>query len=285
MSALAGKVAIVAGGTRGGGRGIALALGEAGATVYVAGRTSRHGQSPVDGAPGTIEETAEEVTSRGGRGIAVRADLTVEREVARLFERVAADHGRLDLLANAVWGGNEAYAEIRWGSPFWEQRLEAWPQTMLAGPYAYLLASREAARIMASQGRGVIVHVTDGVAPDGSRPYAGELGWDLAHAAIERMTLGMSQDLRAHGVAVVVLMPGFMRTERVLMHLRTEEQKRAARFEHSETPEYLGRAVAALAGDGNVMEKTGRLAFVADLAREYGFTDRDGSQPPRFSFQ
>ncbi len=280
---LRGRVAVVAGGSRGAGRGIALALGEAGATVYVVGRTSRGGPGPLDGAPGTVEDTAEQVTGRGGMGIAVRADLTEIEQVSAVFQRVRSEQGRLDVLANAVWGGNERYGEIRWDSPFWDQPAEAWNQTMLPGPYAYLLASREAARSMVEPGSGLIVHLTDGVMADGSRPYSGQIAWDLAHSTIERLAVGMAADLRAHGVAVVALMPGFMRTERVLMYLPTDELKQAAGFEKTETPEYLGRAVAALASDPTVLSKTGRLHFVADLAREYGFTDVGGSQPPRFS--
>lgn len=279
---LSGKIALVSGASRGAGRGIALALGEAGATVYVAGRTTRAGPPPIDGAPGTIDDTAEEVTARGGRGIAVQADLTREEDVARLYDRIEHEAGRLDLLANAVWGGNERYGEIAWDSPFWEQSLDQLRQTILPGPYAYLLVSRQAARLMAARAAGLIVHLTDGVSADGSRPYAGQIAWDLAHAAIERMAFAMSHDLQPRGVAVVALMPGFMRTERVLMYFPTEESRQNPMFQRTETPEYLGRAVAALAADPNVIAKTGQLAFVADLAREYGFTDVDGSQPPRF---
>lgn len=188
------------------------------------------------------------------------------------------------MLVNAVWGGNERYGELVWDSPFWEQPIDAWQQTMVSGPYAYLLASREAARLMSAQGSGLIVHLTDGVMADGSRPYSGQIAWDLAHASIERMVLGMGIDLKPYGVTVVAIMPGFMRTERVSMYLPTAEMKHAAGFERSESPEYLGRAVAALAADANVIAKTGSLHFVADLAREYGFTDVDGSQPLRFSW-
>lgn len=279
---LAGKIALVSGASRGAGRGIALALGEAGATVYVAGRTIRGGPPPIDGAPGNIDDTADEVTARGGRGIAVQADLTVPEEVEGVFARIRVEAGRLDILANAVWGGNERYSEIAWDSPFWDQPLDQLRQTILPGPYAYLLVSREAARIMAPQGSGLIVHLTDGVSADGSRPYAGQIAWDLAHASIERMAFAMSHDLREHGVAVVALMPGFMRTERVLMYFPTEEARQSPLFQRTESPEYLGRAVAALAADPNAISKTGQLAFVADLAREYGFTDTDGGQPPRF---
>ena len=161
MPDLKGKVAVVTGASRGAGRGIALALGEAGSTVYVTGRTVRGGPKPSDGAPGTVEDTAEEVSSRGGVGIPVRVDHTVEAEVAALFERVQQEQGKLDVLANAVWGGSEVIMQMNWSRPFWEQPLEGWQQMMKAGTYAYLLASRHAAKLMAAQREGLIVHVTD----------------------------------------------------------------------------------------------------------------------------
>jgi NAD(P)-dependent dehydrogenase (short-subunit alcohol dehydrogenase family) len=283
---LKGSVAVVAGASRGAGRGIALALGEAGATVYVTGRTVRGGPPPPDGAPGTVEDTADEVTARGGVGIPVRVDHTAEADVAALFERVRAEQGgRLDVLANAVWGGNERYMEdvqTYGGRPFWEQPLRFWPQTMVAGPYAYLVASCHAARLMAARHKGLIVHVTDGIDPDGTQ-YRGQLFWDLSHECINRMVLGMSLEAKSSGIAVVALNPGFMRTERVVRALQTEELKRAYRFDRSESPEYVGRAAAALAADPKVLDKTGRLLWVADLAQEYGFTDVDGRYVPRFN--
>ncbi len=280
---LAGTVAVVTGSSRGAGRGIALALGDAGATVYVTGRTGRGGAAPPDGASGTVEDVADEVSARGGRAVAVHIDLTDAGQVAALFERVERAHGRVDVLANAVWGGNEAVEPDAWGRPFWQQPLaDEWRRTMGAGVYAYLLASGEAARRMVEKRRGLIVHVTDGLTADGTRPYMGQIFWDLAHLCIDRMAAAMGQELKEHGVAVLALMPGFMRTERVLMHMTSDEVKKAFRFELSETPEYVGRAVAALAADPQVMRRTGSVAFVADLAREYRFTDVDGRQVPRF---
>ncbi|HKE15363.1 MAG TPA: SDR family NAD(P)-dependent oxidoreductase [Kofleriaceae bacterium] len=283
MLSLRHVVAVITGSSRGAGRGIALALGDAGATVYVTGRTSRAGMRPVDGAPGTIEDVAAEVTARGGQGIPVQVDLTDPAQVWGLFERVARVHGRVDVLANAVWGGNEVVELEGWGRPFWQQALEEeWRRTMEAGVYAYLLASREAARRMVDQRGGLIVHLTDGLTADGSRPYGGQIFWDLAHLCVDRMAVAMAHELRDYRVAVLALMPGFVRTERVLMHMVSEEVKRAFRFDLSETPEYVGRAVAALAADPHVMRRTGTVAFVADLALEYGFTDVDGRVIPRF---
>lgn len=275
MSQLTGKVALVAGASRGAGRGIAVALGEAGATVYVTGRTTRTGNAPPDGAPGTIEDTAAEVTERGGQGIPVQVDHTDRAQVDALFRRIGDEHARLDLLVNAVWGGNEIHSTLGWGKPFWEQPDEAWQHTMQAGAYAYLSTSQYAAKLM--QGPGLIVHVTDG-----NGDYGGQIHWDLSHQTINRMALGMSQDGRKKNIAVVVLNPGFMRTERVLMHLKTDEQKKMFGFDRSESTEYIGRAVAALASDPKVMDKTGSLLYVADLAEEYGFTDIDGKRVPCF---
>jgi NAD(P)-dependent dehydrogenase (short-subunit alcohol dehydrogenase family) len=294
MRRLEGRVAVVAGGSRGAGRGIAVALGEAGATVYVLGRTTRAGPAPGDGAPGTIEETAAEVSARGGTGVAVRADCTVVEEVAAAFERVAAERGRLDVLANAVWGAADAMKTLEdftaaWSRSYWEQPVESWRGMMTAGPYAYWLTGWHATRLMKSTGGGLIVGVTDGVFAVDGEPASdaagsgGQLLWDLAHGCINRLQQGMAAEAAAHGIAVVTLMPGFMRTERVLMHVKTEEQAKMFRLDRSETPEYLGRAVAALAADPEVMAKSGRIHFVADLAQEYGFTDVDGRRVPRFN--
>jgi NAD(P)-dependent dehydrogenase (short-subunit alcohol dehydrogenase family) len=288
MPSLKGKVAVVAGASRGAGRGIALALGSAHATTYVVGRTVRGGPKPPDGAEGTIDHTAEEVTARGGKGIAVRVDCTIESDVAALFDRVQEEHGKVDILANAVFGGAEVFATMdEWlaamGRPFWDQPISQWRSMMTAGAFAYYLTSYHAARLMANAREGLIVGVTDGVIAGASADdYQGQLIWDLSHTCINRLMLGMAVEGKAHGIAVVTLMPGFMRTERVLMNLKTDELKKMFRFDKSESPEYIGRAVAALAADTNVMAKTGKIHFVADLASEYGFTDIDGRYIPKF---
>jgi len=291
MKPLKGKVAVVAGASRGAGRGIALALGEAGATVYVVGRTARGGPKPADGAPGTVEGTADEVTARGGQGVPVRADCTDEDQVAALFERVKREQKKLHVLANAVWGAANSVTSAHdvmasWGKPFWEQSPNQWRDMMTAGPGAYFLASYHAARMMAGAGGGLIVGVTDGVvegAPESDCLGGGQLVWELAHSCINRLMKGMAREAKPKKVAVVTLMPGFMRTERVVRLLSTEALKHQFGFAKSESTEYIGRAVAALAGDPNVGQKSGRIHFVADLAAEYGFTDVDGRAVPRFA--
>ena len=282
MKPLEGKIAIAGGASRGAGRGIAVALGEAGATVYVAARTSKDGPRPADGLPGTVEETAEELTARGGRGIAVPADLGDEAQVAALFQRVEKEHGRLDILVNAAW-----YSHIMsdWSQAFWKLSSARW-QEMLQIVSAYWLTGVHAARVMERQGHGLIAYVTDRQISDPS-VYYGQMTWDVGHHAIERLVLGMGEELKKSKVAVVGMNPGFMRTERVLGHMRraSDAERRQFRFDLSETPEYVGRAVAALAADPRAMRKSGQLLWAADLAKEYGFTDVDGRTIPRFDPQ
>jgi NAD(P)-dependent dehydrogenase (short-subunit alcohol dehydrogenase family) len=277
MKYLEGKVALVAGSSRGAGRGIALSLGEAGAAVYVAARTSRRGPKPADKAPGTVEDTAGEVTSRGGNSIPVRADLGNEKQVATLFQRIKKDHGRLDVLANAVWGAN--FMPV-WSQKFWDLDRALWRDTLDTVSAAWL-TSVYSARLMAGTRGGLIVHVTDNLYPDASA-WRGQVLHDFGHEALNRLIKGMSRDGKKAKIAVVGLNPGFMRTERVLMAMTTAARKKQFRFDLSESPEYIGRAVAALAHDRKVLQKTGQLLWVPDLAREYGFTDIDGRYIPRF---
>lgn len=276
MKPLIGKIAIVAGGSRGAGRGIALALGEAGATVYVSARTSRNGPKPSDNAPGTVEDTAEEVTARGGQGIAVRADLSDDEQVAALFQRVEKDHGRLDVLANSAWGVD--FMSL-WSKKFWELDLDIWRGTLDTVSVGWL-TSVHAARLMTRKKSGLIVHVTDNY-PDSSAGRERGL-FDLGLECLNLLVTIMSRDAKKSKIAVVGLNPGFMRTERVLMHMTTEKRKRQFRFDLSESPEYIGRAVAALAADRDVIQKTGQLLWACDLAKEYGSTDVDGRYIPRF---
>jgi NAD(P)-dependent dehydrogenase (short-subunit alcohol dehydrogenase family) len=281
---LNGKIAVVAGASRGCGRGIALALGDAGATVYVTGRTTRTGPKPVDDAPGTVEETADEVTRRSGRGIPVQVDHTDPTQVQELFERVGREQGRLDILACAVWGGNERFVDPVWQQPFWNQPVRVWDEFMGAGPKAFWIAAHGAARLMSKQraglGSGLIVAITEPMIDDASTPYSGHIQWDLfehlPHYSLNRLIATLAPGANAAGIAIIGILPGFMRTERVEMHLRDEELRRQFRYDLAESTEYAGRAVAALAADPNVLAKAGELIFAADAAKEYGFTDIDG---------
>lgn len=277
MKTLKGKVAVAAGASRGAGRGIALALGDAGATVYVAARTSRDGPKPADNAPGTVEDTAEEVTARGGRGIPVRANLSNPEQTATLFRRVEEEQGRLDVMACSAWAANFM---AEWSRKFWGLSDTIWRDT-LETIGACWLTSVHAARIMAKQGHGLIIHVTDNLHADPSA-YRGQILHDLGHEFMNRMVIDMSREAKKAKITVVGLNPGFMRTERVLMHMKTDAIKKQFRFDLSESPEYIGRAVAALAADDKAIRKTGQLLWACDLAVEYGFTDIDGRQIPRF---
>lgn len=281
MTHLQNMVAVVTGASRGAGRAIAIGLGSAGATVYVTGR-SVAGGSTIDNLPGTIDETAREVTAGGGRGIAIRCDHTVDHEVEALFGRVREDHGRLDLLVNNVWGGYED-PECRPlpRVPFWEQSLRQWDGMFAAGVRAHLTASRLAVPLMLPQRQGLIVSTTAHLDP---LPYLRNLFYDLSKHAIARLVWAMAQELREHGIAAVAVAPGFMRTERVVEAFRRAGALAALDGPGGpgETPAYLGRAVVALASDDDVMEKTGQVLEVGALAREYGFTDVDGRQPAPF---
>ena len=271
------QVAVVAGATRGAGRGIARMLGAAGATVYCTGRSVR-GRPATAGRPETIDETAELVTAAGGRGIAVRTDHTVEAEVERLFARVRADEGRLDVLVNDVWGGD---ALTEWGKPFWELSTPQGLQLLERAVHSHLVTSRHGVPLMVERNAGLVVEVTDG----DTLGYRGNLFYDLAKNAVIRLAYAMAADLHAHGVTALALTPGFLRSEAVLDHFGiTEANWRDAiaadpYFAESETPCYVGRAVAALAADPEVGARSGGLFSSWGLAKEYGFTDVDGRRP------
>jgi NAD(P)-dependent dehydrogenase (short-subunit alcohol dehydrogenase family) len=274
-------VALVTGASRGAGRGIAVELGEAGATVYVTGR-SREGAATTDNVPGTIDETAREVTKRGGHGLPIRCDHTVDADVEALFGRIRDEHGQLDILVNNAWGGYEN-SECRPLArvPFWEQSVLQWDTMFTAGVRTHLTASRLAVPLMLPQRRGLIVSTTANL---DALPYLRNIFYDLAKNAVARMVWAMAQELREHGVAVVGVAPGFMRTERIVEAFRRAgaEQALDGPGGPKETPAYLGRAIVALASDANIIEKSGQVLEVGTLAREYGFTDVDGTQPPPF---
>ena len=271
------QVALVAGATRGAGRGIARKLGEAGATVYCTGRSVR-GRPATPGRPETLEETAEMVTAEGGRGIAVRTDHTIESEVEQLFARVRAEAGRLDILVNDIWGGD---ALTEWGKPFWELSVPQGQQLLERAVHTHFITSRHGAPLMVERGAGLIVEVTDG----DTSGYRGNLFYDLAKSAVVRLAYAMASDLHAHGVTALAVTPGFLRSEAVLDHFGVTEAgwrdaiEQDEYFAESETPCYVGRAVAALAADPQVAAKSGGVFSSWALAQEYGFTDIDGRRP------
>jgi NAD(P)-dependent dehydrogenase (short-subunit alcohol dehydrogenase family)/rhodanese-related sulfurtransferase len=256
-------------------------LARRGATVYVSGR-SVAGGTTTNGVPGTIDDTAREVADRGGRGIAVRCDHTVDADVESLFSRIREDHGRLDVLVNNVWGGYE-HSECRPLPmvPFWQQSLHQWDAMFTAGVRAHLTASRLAVPLMLPQRRGLIVSTTANLEP---LPYMPNLFYDLAKNAVARLVWAMAQELRPHGVAALALAPGFMRTERVVEAFRRAGAAAALNGPGGpkETPAYIGRAIVALASDERVIEKSGQLVEAGTLAHEYGFTDVDGTRPSPF---
>ena len=288
--ALNNVVALVTGASRGAGRGIALELGAAGATVYVTGRSTRTqpatayaqilSMSGLAAMPGTIEDTADEVARLGGRGIAVRCDHTRDDEVQALFQRVHAEQGRLDVLVNNAWGGHETFDGV-FVAPFWKHPLAHWDSMMDRGVRCHLLAARAAAPMLVQQGRGLIVATTYW---DRDHYLRGNLYYDLAKSAINRLAFGLAQELRASAVASLALSPGWMRTELVLAGHQADESnwQTKSSLGRTESPRYLGRAVVALAADPNVLARSGSVHRVADLAREYGFTDIDGRQVPAF---
>jgi NAD(P)-dependent dehydrogenase (short-subunit alcohol dehydrogenase family) len=269
MKSLDGKVCLVTGASRGVGRGIAVGLGEAGATVYVTARTTSGGRH---GLPGTVFEAADEVSAAGGRGIAIPCDHTDDAQTRAVFDQIQREAGRLDVLVNNVWGGYEFFND---GTQFWNEKgfwtapISRWDLSFNAGVRAHYVCSTMAAPMMVSAKQGLIVNIsffaaqraTDGVS------------YCCAKAADDKMAACMAHELRSHNVAVVSIYPGLVRTEAVM--------KAAAHFDmsNSESPQFQGRAVAALAGDPDIMKKSGQWLIVAELGEEYAFADIDGKRP------
>ncbi|HEV2702940.1 MAG TPA: SDR family oxidoreductase [Steroidobacteraceae bacterium] len=274
---LAGRIAVVAGATRGAVRGIAWMLGEAGAIVYCTGRSTRD-LLATPGRPETIDETAEMVTAVGGQGIAVRVDHTVPEEVQALFERVIAERGHLDILVNDIWGGD---ALTEWGKPIWELDPSKGFRMLELAVHTHILTSRFALPHMIAANSGLVIEVTDGDHMD----YRGNFYYDLAKTSVIRLAYSMWAELRDRAVVALAVTPGFLRSEAVLERLGVSEDNwrdgiaSDPNFAASETPAYIGRAVAALAADANVGRKAKGVYASWTLAKEYGFVDLDGRQP------
>ncbi|GAA1680195.1 SDR family oxidoreductase [Fodinicola feengrottensis] len=275
---LSNAVVLVAGGTRGGSRAIAVQFGAAGATVYVTGRSSRAGRSPMN-RPETVEETAEMVDAAGGRGIAVAVDHQDEKQVQELVERIDREqNGRLDILVNGIWGGDPL---AHWDVPFWEQPIGDAIQLLRQGVETHLITSRFAVPLMVARKSGLIIELTDGTADS----YRGSLYYDLVKSSVNRLALAQAADLRSYGITAVALSPGFLRSEAMLDHFGVSEEnwrdgtQKDPHFIISETPTYLGRAAVALASDPDLRRWSGKAVGTQELSSVYGFTDIDGTRP------
>ncbi|MBT2520256.1 SDR family oxidoreductase [Arthrobacter sp. ISL-28] len=279
---LEGKVALVAGATRGAGRGTAIALGEAGATVYCTGRTTRHSRSDY-GRSETIEETAELVTAAGGTGIAVEVDHLDAAEVEQLVRRIDDDHGQLDILVNDVWGGENL---VQWNTPVWEHDLDAGLRMLHGAVDTHLVTSHFALPLLIRRPGGLVVEMTDGTREYNADHYRLSAFYDLAKSAVLRLAFSQAEELKPFQCTAVALTPGWMRSEMMLEHYGVSEanwRDGAAVNPHfaaiSESPRFVGRAVAALAADPALHHRTGGSFSSGGLARDYGFTDVDGSRP------
>lgn len=274
MESLKGKVAVVTGASRGVGKGIALGLGEFGATVYVTGRTVNMGDATVP-LSGTINETAEEVNKIGGKGIPVRCDHRNDIEVKALFNRVLKEQGKIDILVNNAWAGYENIAKVTkpeeyiFETPFWKQPISLWDDMQNVGLRSTYVASAFAAPIMINQNGGLIVNISFYA----GRKYMSNVAYGVCKAAVDRLTADTAFELKDHRVTVISLYPGLVRTESVMRN------KEFLDLSNSESPQFIGRCVAALAGDRNIHSETGDILIAAEVAQRYGFTDIDGSQP------
>jgi NAD(P)-dependent dehydrogenase (short-subunit alcohol dehydrogenase family) len=285
LKPLAGKVALVAGGTRAAGRGIAVELGAAGATVYVTGRTTRAQPSEMQ-RPETIEETAELVDAAGGKGIAVQVDHLVPEQVRDLVERIDREQGALHVLVNDIWGATV----MEWDKTVWESSLEVGLHQLRLAIDTHAITSHFAIPLMIRTPGGLVVEMTDGTAEYNATHYRVSFFYDLCKAAVNRMGWSLAHELKSHGATAISLTPGWLRSEAMLdVYGVTEENWRDATkttpdFGTSETPHYVGRAVAALAADPDVARWNGQSLDVGKLARIYGFTDLDGSQPDSWAY-
>ncbi|GII31310.1 short-chain dehydrogenase [Planotetraspora mira] len=277
---------MVAGATRGAGRAVAVALGAEGATVYVTGRSTREQRSEIDRAE-TIEETAEMVTAAGGEGIAVRVDHLEADQVRALVERVDSEQGRLDVLVNDIWGGESLFS---WDQRLWEHSLDKGLRILRLAIDTHIITSHYALPLLIRNPGGLVVEMTDGTAQYNAENYRISFFYDLAKTSVNRMAFAQAKELAPHGGTAVSLTPGWMRSEMMLdIYGVTEANWRDAlevqpHFAISETPTYVGRAVAALAADPEVARWNGQSLSSGGLAQVYGFTDVDGSRPDAWRY-
>lgn len=282
---LEGRVALVAGATRAAGRGIAVQLGAAGATVYVTGRTTRAHRSEMN-RPETIEETAELVDKAGGCGIAVEVDHLVPEEVRELVRRIEAEQAALHILVNDIWGATK----MEWGKTVWESDLDYGLRTLRLGVDTHAITSHFALPVLIRRPGGLVVEVTDGTAEYNAETYRVSFFYDLVKAAVLRMAFALAHELEKHQATAVALTPGWLRSEHMLEAYGVTEANwqdatsRSPHFAISETPAFVGRAVAALAQDPDVSRWNGKSLSSGQLAKVYGFTDIDGSQPDAWKY-
>jgi NAD(P)-dependent dehydrogenase (short-subunit alcohol dehydrogenase family) len=281
------RVAVVAGATRGAGRGIAAALGEVGATVVCTGRSSRVAKlaSDYQGRPETIEETADLVTELGGQGIAVPTDHLDRTQVERLRNRIARDFGHIDVLVNNIWGAETLKGgPAEWNKPIWEVDLDKGLRILRLAIDTHLITSHYLLPLLIKKPGGLLVEVTDGSTAYNAKNYRISVYYDLAKTAVNRLAFSQGHELAAHDATAVAVTPGWMRSEIMLEEFDTaEESWRTANappgFEASETPRYIGRAVAAMAADNDRRRWNQQSLTAAELAAHYGFSDIDGSRP------
>jgi NAD(P)-dependent dehydrogenase (short-subunit alcohol dehydrogenase family) len=282
---LEGKVALVAGGTRAAGRGIAVQLGAAGATVYVTGRTTKSERSEMD-RPETIEETAALVDEAGGRGIAVRVDHLVPDEVRALVGRIRDEEGALHILVNDIWGATK----MEWNKAVWESDLDYGLRTLRLAIDTHAITSHFALPLLIEKPGGLVVEVTDGTDEYNATNYRVSFFYDLSKAAVNRMAFALAHELEAHGATAVSLTPGWLRSEAMLEAYGVTESnwrdatKVSPHFAISESPAFVGRAIAALARDPDRARWNGQSLSSGQLARVYGFTDLDGSRPDAWRY-
>ena len=286
-NALSGKIALVAGGTRGASRAIAVELGRAGAFVYVTGRSTREGRSEVD-RPETIEETAELIERAGGGAEAIRVDHLVPAEVAALAKRIDAEHGRLDILVNGLWGGDQ---HIGWGKPVWEHDLDAGLRMLRLAVDAHLITSHHVLPLMIRRPGGLVVEMTDGTAEYNAQYRKGtSLPFYVAKASAHLLAIGEAAELASHESTAIAFTPGYLRSEAMLDIYGVKEEnwrdacERVPHFEISETPVFSGRTVAALAADPDRHRWSGRTVSSGELAKVYEIDDVDGSRPDAWRY-